>query len=102
VGVRNGLEKGELDVPRPDKPGELALAEDPADSAQPLPLDESRSRGEVYAELRQRVEGRWEPRPFEGPRAELGRFDPERAALPPISLDAAATYVESTGPRGRG
>lgn len=92
--MRDSLEKGELDVPGPDKPGELALAGDPADTAQPLPLDESRSRGEVYAELRQRVEGGWEPRPFEPPRAELGRFSPERAALPPISFDDAASYVE--------
>lgn len=92
--MRDSLEKGELDVPGPDKPGEFALAEDPADRAQPLPLDEPRSRGEVYAELRQRVEGGWEPRPFEAPRAELGRFAPERAALPPMGLDAAASYVE--------
>ncbi len=88
--ARDGLEKGELDVPVPDMPRELALAESPATRALPLPLDESRSRGEVYAELRQRVEGGWEPRPFEAPRAELGRFNPERAALPPTSLDAAA------------
>jgi hypothetical protein len=71
----------------------MALAEGPADRGPPLSLDELRSRGEAYAELRQRVEGGWEPRPFEAPRAELGRFDPERAGLPPISLDAAADYV---------
>jgi hypothetical protein len=94
VSARDGLEKGELDVPRPDAPRELALAEGPADRPQLLSLDEPRSRGEAYAELRQRVEGGWEPRPFEAPRAELGRFDPERAALPPASLDAAATYVQ--------
>lgn len=92
--MRDSLEKGEHDVPGADKPGELVLAEDPADRAQPLPQVESRSRGEVYAELRQRVEGGWEPRPFEAPRAELGRFSPERAALPPTGLDAAASYVE--------
>jgi hypothetical protein len=93
VGALDGLGKGELDVSGPDKPGELALAEDPVDRAQPLPLAESRSRGEVYAETRQRVEGGWEPRLFDAPRAELARFDPERAGLPPVSLDAAATYV---------
>jgi hypothetical protein len=93
MSARDGLEKGELDVPGPDTPRELALAEHPADRPPPLPLGEPRSRGEVYAELRQRVEGGWEPRPFEVPRAELGRFDPERAALPPTSLDAAANYV---------
>jgi len=58
-----------------------------------MPLDKLRSRGEEYAELRQRVEGGWEPRQFEAPRTELGRFDPERAALPPIGPDAAATYL---------
>jgi len=86
--------KVSLMFPGPDTPRELALAEGPPDRAQPLLLDEPRSRGEVYAELRQRVEGRWEPRPFEPPRAELGRFQPERAALPPTSLDAAANYLE--------
>ncbi len=45
-------------------------------------------------ELRRQVEGGWEPRPFETPRAELGRFNPERAALPATSLDAAASYTE--------
>ncbi len=94
MGVRDGLEKGELDVPGADKPGELSLAKAPADKAQPTPPDESRSRGEAYAELRQQVEGGWEPRPFETPRAELGRFNPERAALPATSLDAAASYTE--------
>jgi hypothetical protein len=94
VGARDGPEKGELDVLGSDKPAELVLEQHPADRAQPLPLDEPRSRGEVYAELRQRVEGGWEPRPFEAPRAELGRFSPEGAALAPIGLDAAASYVE--------
>lgn len=93
VSARDGLEKGELDVAHPDKSSELALAAESADRAQPLPLDEPRSRGEVYAELRQRVEGGWEPRPFEAPRAELGRFAPERAALPRFTVDAAADYV---------
>jgi hypothetical protein len=40
------------------------------------------------------VSDRWEPRPFEAPRAELELFDPERAALPRTSLDAAANYIE--------
>jgi hypothetical protein len=39
------------------------------------------------------VEGGWEPGSFETPRAELRRFDPERAALPPTSLEAAADYL---------
>jgi hypothetical protein len=93
VSARDGLAKDELDVPGPDKPDEMTLAEDTIDTAQPAPLDEPRSRGEVYAEWRQRVEGGWEPRPFEASRAELGRFDPGRAALPPVGLDAAADYV---------
>jgi hypothetical protein len=93
VSVRFGLGKSELDVPGPNATRELSPAGEPADQAQPLPPDESRSRGEAYAELRQRVEGGWEPRQFEAPRAELGRFDPERAGLAPISLDAAADYI---------
>jgi hypothetical protein len=93
VGARDGLAEGELDVPGPDKPGELALAEDPADKVESLPLDEPRSPGEEYAELRQRADGGWEPRLFETPREELGRFDPERAGLPPMSLEAAADYI---------
>ena len=93
VGARDGLEKGEPDVPGPQTSRELALAEGPADCAQSLPPDEPNSRGEAYAELRQRVEGGWEPGSFEAPRAELRRFDPERAALPPTSLEAAADYL---------
>jgi hypothetical protein len=93
VGARDGPEEGEPDVPGPDKPGELALTEGPADRAPSPPLDDSRSRGEAYAELRQQTEGGWEPLRFEAPRTELGRFDPERAGLPPTSLDAAVTYI---------
>jgi hypothetical protein len=93
VNARRSLEQSEPDPPGHDKPSEVALADDPADMAQPRPLDESRSRGEVYAELRQRVEGGWEPRQFEAPRAELARFDPERAGLPAVGLDAAAQYL---------
>ena len=93
MGARDGLEKGEPDVPGPQRSRELALAGGPADRAQALPPDEPSSRGEAYAELRQRVEGGWEPRSFEAPRAELKRFNPERAALPPTSLEAAADYL---------
>jgi hypothetical protein len=93
VGARDGFEEGEPDVPAPQVSRELALAEGPADRAQPRPPGELNTRGEAYAELRQRVEGGWEPRSFEAPRAELRRFDPERAALPPTSLDAAAKYL---------
>lgn len=100
MAARDGLAEGELDAQGPDKPkepdepDELALADDSAERTQPEPLDEARSRGEVYAELRQRVEARWEPRPFEASRSDLGRFDPERASLPPVSLDAAADYIK--------
>jgi hypothetical protein len=93
VSASNGLEKSDFDVPGRDNPGELVLPEDHADTAQPLPLEESHSRGEAYAELRQRVEGGWEPREFEAPCAELGRFDPERAGLRAVSLDAVADYM---------
>lgn len=94
MSARDGPEYGELDVLVPDAPRELAPADDPAERAQPLPLDEPRSRGMVYAEQRQRAEGGWEPRRYEAPRAELDRFDPERAGLPRTSLDAAANYIE--------
>lgn len=93
VGGRDGPEEGEPDVPDPDKPREHAQAEGPEDREQPTPLDEPRSKGEAYAELRQRAEGGWEPLRFEAPAAELGRFDPERAGLPPTSLDAADKYL---------
>ena len=92
MGARDGLQQDEPDVPGPDSPSELALAESPPDRVQPSP-HEPRSRGEVYAEHRQRADGGWEPLPFEAPRSELGRFDPERAGLPPISLDAAADHI---------
>jgi hypothetical protein len=93
VGTRDSMETGELDVRDPNRPGELALTENSADRAQPVSRDEPRSRSEVYAKTRQRVEGGWEPRLFEAPRAELSRFTPERAALPPVGLDAATDYV---------
>jgi len=93
MSARFGLEKSELDVPDPNTTRELRRPEESADEAQPLLPDESRSTGLAYAELRQRVEGGWEPRRFDAPRAELGRFAPERAGLPQVSLDAAADYV---------
>jgi hypothetical protein len=93
MGARDGLEEDEPDVPGLDTPGELALAESPADRVQPLPPNEPRTRGELYAEHRQRAEGGWEPRLFDAPRAELERFKPERAGLPPMGLDAAADYI---------
>jgi hypothetical protein len=93
VGVRDGLQKDEPDIPELDKPRELTLAEGPAERAQVVSQDEPRSRGEVYAEHRQRADGGWEPRRFEAPRSELGRFEPERAGLPRMSLDEAADYI---------
>jgi hypothetical protein len=93
VGARDGLEIGEPDVPSPQTSRELVRTRDPGDGMESRPLGEMRSRGEVYAEHRQRVEGGWEPRRFDAPRAELRRFSPERAALSPTSLDAAANYV---------
>jgi hypothetical protein len=93
VGARDGPEEGEPDVSGPDKPGEHARGKSPADQAQPPPLDELPGKGEAYAELRQRAEGGWEPLRFEAPRAELGRFAPERAGLPATSVDAADNYI---------
>lgn len=92
MGARDGLQD-EPDISVPDTPRQLALADEPADGAQPVSPDDPRSMGEVYAETRQRADGGWEPRQFDAPRSELGRFNPERAGLPPISLDAADEYI---------
>jgi hypothetical protein len=116
MGVRDSLDESELvegneldapgsDAPRevPDASGsdtlrEIAPAEGRADGSgdrlQSRWPDETRSRGEARADLHQLADGDWETRPFEAPRAELGRFDPERAALPSMSLEAAAKYIE--------
>jgi hypothetical protein len=93
MGARDSVENGEPDVPRPEMPRELTLPDGLAERPRQLSQEELSIRGEAYANHRQRVEGGWEPRRFEAPRAELGRFDPERAALPPMSLEAAADYV---------
>jgi hypothetical protein len=93
MGARDSVDNGEPDVPRVGMPREFTLAEGLAEHPRRLSQDELSIRGEAYANQRQRAEGGWEPRRFEAPRAELGRFDPERAALPPISLGAAADYV---------
>lgn len=93
MGARDGLEYVELNVPASDSPRGVTLARSAADQALPPPLDEPRSPGEAYAELRQRVEGGWEPRRFEAPREELERFDPGRAGLPSIGAVAAADYL---------
>jgi hypothetical protein len=93
MGARDSVENGEPDVYRSEMPRELTLADGLAERPQQLSQDELSARGEAYANQRQRAEGGWEPRRFEAPRAELGRFDPERAALPPTSLEAAADYV---------
>jgi hypothetical protein len=93
MGARDSVENGEPDVPRPEMPRELTLPDGLAERPPQLSQEELSIRGEAYASHRQRVEGGWEPRRFEAPRAELGRFDPERAALPPMSLEAAADYV---------
>lgn len=93
MGARDGPGKGEPDVPGSERPHELALANGPTDRERPLPLEEPSRRIEAHAESRQRAEGSQAQRSFEAPRAELSRFDPERAALPPISLAAAADYL---------
>jgi hypothetical protein len=87
----------EPDASGSDAPREIALAEGPdgsGDRPQSRLPEETRSRGEARADLRQLADGDWETRPFEAPRAELGRFDPERAGLPSMSLDVAAKYIE--------
>lgn len=93
MGAHDGLQNSEHDDSGPDTPRAPAPAEIPPDREQSPPPDEPRSRGEVYADWRQRLEGGWEPRRFEAPRPELERFDPERAGLPPTSQDAADKYI---------
>ncbi|HTR95890.1 MAG TPA: hypothetical protein VMI73_29505 [Trebonia sp.] len=94
MSARDRFEDDEIDVAAPDASRDLTITEQSADRAQSIRPSDPRSRGEAYAELRQRVEGGWEPRQFPAPSAELGRFDPERAALPFISIDAAAKYIQ--------
>jgi hypothetical protein len=84
MNARDSLEIDTRVVDAPDEPREK----------QGHVLDDPQRRREESAELRQRVEGDWDERPFKVDREELGRFDLKRAGLPDMSIDSAAKYVE--------
>jgi hypothetical protein len=91
VGARDGPEDDARADLRRGLPDERAEADQPAECPPPPAIDEPRHL--AYAVSRQRTEGGWEPRRFEAPRAELARFDPERAGLPRMSVDDADRYL---------
>lgn len=90
VGARDGPDDDARADLRRGLPDERAEADKTAERPPPA-IDEARQL--AYAVSRQRTEGGWEPRRFEAPRAELARFDPERAGLPRMSVDDADRYI---------
>jgi hypothetical protein len=93
MGARDSLETDTRVVDAPDAPCETPETEKTEESPQGEVLDDPERRREESAELRQRVEGDWDERPFKVDREELGRFDLKRAGLPDMSIEAAAKYV---------
>jgi hypothetical protein len=93
MGARDSLETDTRVVDAPDAPCETPETEKTEESPQGEVLDDPERRREESAELRQRVEGDWDERPFKVNREELGRFDLKRAGLPDMSIEAAAKYV---------
>jgi hypothetical protein len=94
MSTRDSLEMDTRVADAPDAPSEIPEAEKAEESPRGEVLHDPDRRREAAAELRQRVEGDWEERPFKVDREELGRFDIKRAGLPDMSIDAAAKYVE--------
>jgi hypothetical protein len=88
MSTRDTLETDTRVVDASDVPRETV------ESPQGQVLDDPERRREESAELRQRVEGNWDERPFTVDREELGRFDLKRAGLPDMSIESAATYIE--------
>ena len=78
----------------PDEPREVPETEKAQESPEGEVLDDPEKRREASAELRQRVEGDWDERPFKVDREELGRFDLKRAGLPDVSIESSEKYVE--------
>jgi hypothetical protein len=91
---RDTLETDTRAVDAPDVPREIPETENATESPQGEVLDDPEKRREESAELRQRVEGNWDERPFKVDREELGRFDLKRAGLPDMSIESAAKYIE--------
>jgi hypothetical protein len=78
-----------------DRRAEAAAPDEPARIAELGALAETRSPGEVYADVRQSVESGWDRhRQFDAPRAELARFRPEQAGLPETSPEETAHHIE--------
>jgi hypothetical protein len=99
MSARDSLETDTRAVDVPDVSREIDETENAPESPRGRVLDDPERRREESAESRQRVEGDWEPRPFEAPRDELGRFDPQRAGLPATNLDSAAYVDQHRGSR---
>ncbi len=84
--VLEGRENDQPDIPVPHAPGKVAVPEGLEESPRDLPDDEKQERREAAAELRQRADGVDGARTFDAPRAELARFNLERAGLPRSAL----------------
>jgi hypothetical protein len=91
---RDTLETDTRVVDAPDAPREIPETENATESPRGEVLDDPEKRREESAELRQRVEGNWDERPFKVDREELGRFDLKRAGLPDMSIESAAKYID--------
>jgi hypothetical protein len=94
MSARDSLEMQTRVVDVPDAPRETPETEKAEKSPRGEVLDDPDRRREESAELRQRVEGDWEPGRFKVDREELGRFDLRRAGLPDMSIESAAKYID--------
>jgi hypothetical protein len=94
MSARDSLEMQTRVVDVPDAPRETPETEKAEKSPRGEVLDDPDRRREESAELRQRVEGDWEPGRFKVDREELGRFDLRRAGLPDMSIESAARYID--------
>jgi hypothetical protein len=89
------LDNSCLDGPQdPDTPQEITPAEDSGERSQSDLPEETRTRGEVHADLRQQAESGWKAQKFDAPRAELAAFDLKRAGLPSMSFEEADRYID--------
>jgi hypothetical protein len=78
----------------PDRSRELPAADSSPERQQSETPDDPRTRSEAWADLRQQAESDWRPRKFDAPRAELAKFDLERAGLPSMSYEEADKYID--------
>jgi hypothetical protein len=94
MSTRDRLETDTRVIDAPDAPREIPETENAVESPRGDVLEDPDRRREADAEYRQRVDGDWEPRKFEAPRAELAQFDLKRAGLPDFSVDSAQKYID--------